>query len=107
MSDQVKHGTEASKEALATTPAWRSRKWLLGASRALLGAVVCLSVGVFFGHRSGKEAGIKEGIDMYHQMCYTVGGITVDEHGNMVVCAKIGAMPKKELDKELRARYNN
>lgn len=86
----------------ASALAWRSKKWLVGAFTAL---VALSSVGLV-SYWQGQKAGIKEGVDMYHQMCYHISGITVDEVGRVVVCGPGGVLSKKELDKELKARYN-
>lgn len=79
-----------------------TRKRLVGAFAALVGASL-VAGGAYF---LGKKQGIQEGIDMYHQMCYDIGGITVDSEGRAVLCAKIGQLSKKELDREIKARYN-
>lgn len=83
---------------LATT----LKKRLLGAFLAL---VALSSVGLV-SYWQGEKQGINKGIDMYHQMCFYVGGLVVDSDGKLVLCAPAGVMSKKELDTEMKARYN-
>ena len=55
--------------------------------------VVYIFIGAAF-YNLGK----KHGVDNYHQACYTVGGIVVDENaGTAIQCAPFGKVPKEEL----------
>jgi hypothetical protein len=73
-------------------PATR-KEWLVGALAALLGVLGLTSLG----YHTGKEDGIKHGIDMYHDMCYTIGGFVVNEAGQVVACTGLTQVPKEEL----------
>jgi len=52
------------------------------------------------------KMGVKSGIDAYHEMCYTIGGIAIDETGRAVVCKGLVQIPKEELDKLPELVYN-
>lgn len=73
-------------------------KRLLGAFTALL--ALCLTGwGSWY---YGNKAGIAQGIDMYHQMCYTYGGYIVDQpSGTVVQCAPLTQIPEAERKKFL------
>lgn len=53
--------------------------------------VVCLAC---FG---AHKAGLKQGLQNYHDQCYNIGGFVVDEVGHVVACAPQGTIPKEEL----------
>jgi len=62
--------------------------------------VVAVGVGAWFG---GLEYGKRKGVDMYHQQCYTIGGIIMDEsNGTVVKCAPLGSVPKEEIERYKR-----
>lgn len=45
----------------------------------------------------GHKHGVQEGLDKYHEACYT-GGVMVDEAtGTVVQCAPLGRVPREEL----------
>lgn len=75
-----------------------SKKRLVGAFAAL----VTLCIVDWFLYQYAVDVGIKRGIDSYHQMCYTIGGIVVDEQGHVVVCRGLGQMPEAEVKKFLQ-----
>lgn len=75
-----------------------SRKRVVGAIAALL--VACL-VGVGCGFFYGKQQGVKEGLDIYHETCYNIGGLTMDEAGRVVTCKGLGQIPEEERKKYL------
>lgn len=59
--------------------------------------LVAVGVGAWFG---GVSYGAHKGVDMYHQQCYTIGGIIIDEsNGTVVKCGPLGNIPKQELPK--------
>lgn len=69
-------------------------KRLLGALAALL-ALLGTTV---LGYWTGKEDGIAEGVDKYHNLCYNVGGYAVDQNnGTVVMCQPLTQLPEPEL----------
>ena len=49
---------------------------------------------------AGTEYGKRKGVDMYHQQCYNIGGIIIDEeHGTVVKCAPLTSIPREEIER--------
>jgi len=69
-----------------------TKKWLLGAFLALVGAL-----SVWGAYYTGLNTGIKRGIDAYHEACYTMGGFIMDEQGRAVACKGLTQLPRQEL----------
>lgn len=68
-------------------------KMYLAAGLALM-AYVAAGVG---GYHYGKTTGLTEGLDIFHEACYT-GGIIINEHtGKVIQCGPLGRVPKEEL----------
>lgn len=63
-------------------------------------AGAALSVYVFVGTLcffKGHDLGVKEGLDMFHEACYT-GGLVVNERtGKVIQCGPLGLVPREEL----------
>ena len=64
-------------------------KWLL---------LLALCSGFFL---AGRSLGFSSGLDKYHDMCYTVGGVTIDDKGRAVECRPIGQLSEEEVKKFL------
>jgi hypothetical protein len=61
---------------------------------AVLAAYVAAGLGSYY---YGKDKGITEGLDNFHEACYT-GGIIINEHtGKVVGCQPLGIVPKEEI----------
>lgn len=61
---------------------------------AAVAAYICIGVGAYY---TGRNTGVQEGIDKYHEACYT-GGIVVNETtGTVVQCSPLGRIPKEEF----------
>ena len=71
--------------------------------KALVGAAVALIVlGACVGaYKQGK----KEGVQNYHDICYTIGGFIVDDKGTVVQCTPMGTIPKEELKGFISASF--
>ena len=62
------------------------------AALVLLAAVLCAD-----GYYYGKNKGVTEGLDIFHEACYT-GGIIINENtGKAVQCAPLGLVPREEI----------
>lgn len=74
------------------------KKWIVARSRGLLEAFVALLmlVGAVVSFNKGHDAGQKEGLDMFFEGCYTMGGFVMDEAGRVVQCRGLGKMPQEE-----------
>jgi len=61
-------------------------------------AYMGIGTGAYF---AGKNNGIKEGLDNFHEACYTGGIIIHPETGKAVRCQPLGLVPKEELPRLL------
>jgi len=67
---------------------------MYGLAALALAAYVAAGVGGYF---YGKTNGLTEGLDNFHEACYT-GGIIINEHtGKVIQCGPLGRVPKEEL----------
>ena len=41
--------------------------------------------------------GMKEGMQMYHNACFEMGGFIIDDQGRAITCSPMGLVPKEEL----------
>jgi hypothetical protein len=87
----------ALRWAMATTLARWSGNRLYRPIKALL-ALSVLAIFTGAGYYQGKKVGTTEGVELYHSMCYNVGGFIVDEEGRAVQCAPLTQLPKKEVE---------
>lgn len=74
-----------------------SRKLVLGAFAALL--AVCFWVG-YITTTKAYAAGILNGINLYHQQCYQVGGYIWNKEGQVVVCKGLSTIPEQEMENQ-------
>lgn len=74
-----------------------SRKAVLGAFAALL--AVCLGVGYITTTKAYK-AGTINGINLYHQQCYNIGGYIWNKEGQIVVCKGLSTIPEQEMENQ-------
>ena len=72
-----------------------SKKLVLWAFTALL--ALFLGLGYYAVDQSYK-AGTLNGINLYHQQCFQVGGYIWNEAGQVVVCKGLTTIPEKELE---------
>ena len=56
-------------------------------------AMVVSHIGLY---QYATKKGFEQGIRAYHQQCFDVGGIAMDEHGQAVVCGPLSKVPKEE-----------
>lgn len=64
---------------------------------ALVGVLLVGALG--YGSVKLKDHYIKQGLDMYHNQCYNVGGYVINDTGTVVMCKPLTQIPKQELDK--------
>lgn len=74
-----------------------SRKLVLGAFAAFL--AVCLGVG-YITTTKAYEAGTINGINLYHQQCYNIGGYIWNKEGQIVVCKGLSTIPEQEMENQ-------
>ena len=60
---------------------------------------VLLAGALGYGSVKLKDHYIKQGLDMYHNQCYNVGGYVINEDGTVVMCKPLTQIPKQELDR--------
>lgn len=65
-------------------------KWLLS---LLAASLVTSSIVGWLLHKKG----IEDGINLYHQHCYQVGGIAINAEGQAVACKGLTQVPQEEL----------
>ena len=74
-----------------------SKKLVLWAFAALL--AVCLGVG-YITTTKAYEAGTINGINLYHQQCYNIGGYIWNKEGQIVVCKGLSTIPEQEMENQ-------
>lgn len=90
---------------------------MINAKTGVVTALVLLAYVAFGvgGYYYGKNKGVTEGLDIFHEACYT-GGIIINENtGKAVQCAPLGLVPSEEIpnffpkgvDKGTKVVYNN
>ena len=58
--------------------------------------VVIVSFSLIVTWMWGRDVGQKEGLDMYHNQCFDVGGYVINNTGKVVKCGPIVVIPKEE-----------
>ena len=48
------------------------------------------------------DAGMKKGLDNFHNLCYNVGGYVINEQRQVIVCKPLSTIPKEEYDKNFK-----
>ena len=95
--NEFKDTIASVKWSVATTLARWSGNKLYRPVKALL-ALSVLAIFTCAGFYQGKKVGTIEGIELYHSMCYNVGGFIVNEQGEAVQCTPLTQLPKKEVE---------
>jgi hypothetical protein len=70
-------------------------KWIIGVTIGLTALIV-------YGNWAFYDAGVKAGVQMYHDACYEVGGILIDKKLTVVQCQGLTALPKEEEEQILK-----
>jgi hypothetical protein len=74
-----------------------SRKAVIWAFTGL----VALFIGVgYWSNKQSYEAGTLNGINLYHQQCFNVGGYIWNKEGQVVVCKGITTIPHEEMENQ-------
>jgi len=63
--------------------------------KKIIAGIVALTIFIASNVYSFK-VGTGNGVDMYHQQCYNVGGYIIDELGQVVQCAPLTQIPEVE-----------
>ena len=74
-----------------------SRKAVIWAFTALLALFLGLG---YWTNQKSYEAGTLNGINLYHQQCFNVGGYIWNKEGQVVVCKGLTTIPNEELEKQ-------
>ena len=62
-----------------------------------IAVVVFLGAVIICSHLGAYYQGKKDGVQAYHDQCFSIGGFIIDEVGHVVKCAPLGSVPKEEL----------